>query len=77
MGRIQYEELPCPFCDKGRIACGYIPSVWSQKSHGKNALGSGKRKIKSNEEWLIQSGCSVCGKSQEEVEEKLKKDGII
>jgi hypothetical protein len=29
--RGNYEELSCPFCDKGRIRCWHIPSSWSEK----------------------------------------------
>jgi hypothetical protein len=77
MSRIQTEFLPCPFCDKGQIECGYIPSVWGEKRRGRNALGSGKAITKSSEEWLIKSGCNVCGKSTEEVEKELRKQNII
>lgn len=77
MSRIQYEELPCPFCDVGRISCGYVAGAWSVKSSGKNSLGSGKHASKSSEVWLIQSGCPKCGKSSEEVEKELLKKGII
>lgn len=77
MSRIQYEELPCPFCDKGRIACGYIPPVWTERRTGKSSLGKGKAVEKSSDIWLIQSGCSVCGKPSEEVEKELKRRNII
>lgn len=77
MSRIECEELTCPFCDKGKIICGHIPSVWGEKSSGRSSLGSGKKVTKSSEEWLIKSGCSVCGKSQEEVEKELKDKNII
>jgi len=75
--RGQYEELSCPFCDKGKIKCWYIPGVWSQKRVVTGSL-PGKRSVrKSSDIWIIQSGCSVCGKSQEEVEKELRKKGII
>ena len=77
MSRIQYEELSCPFCDRGRIACGYIPSVWSEKRTGRSSLGKGKKVVKSSDIWLIKSGCNVCGKSQEEVEKELKSKNVI
>lgn len=74
--RGQYEELNCPFCDKGRIQCWFIPSSFSMKKiHvGSNTSLSPR---KSSEIWLIKTGCSVCGKSQEEVEKELKKRNII
>lgn len=73
----QYEELNCPFCDKGRIPCLYFPSAWSVKRKSTKTL-PGKGSIsKSAEVWIIQSGCNACGKSQEEVEKELRKEGII
>ena len=77
MGRIQTEFLPCPFCDKGQIECGYIKGAWGEKHSGRGSLGKGKSVYKSSDTWLVKSGCSVCGKSQEEVEKKLKENGII
>ena len=73
----QYEELSCPFCDKGRIACLYFPSVWGEKRTGRSSLGSGKSISKSTEQWIVQSGCSECGKSAEEVEKELRRKEII
>jgi len=73
----QYEELACPFCDKGKISCLYFPSVKSQKTRSTSALGKVTHFTKSQDIWLIQSGCSVCGKSKEEVEKKLRKNNII
>ena len=70
-------ELACPFCDKGKIQCWYIPGAVQEKHSGRSSLGSGKSIKKSSDVWLIQSGCSVCGKSREEVEKKLRLDGII
>ena len=77
MSRVQYEELACPFCDTGKISCGYVAGSWSVKSTGKNSLGSGKHVSKSSDVWLIQSGCSKCGKSSDEVEKELKRKGVI
>lgn len=77
MSRIQYEELSCPFCDKGRIACRYIPSTWSVKVKRTKTLAGGNSASKSKEVWLIQSGCSVCGKSSVEVEAELRRKNII
>lgn len=75
--RGQYEELSCPFCDKGIISCWYIKGAWGEKHSGRSSLGRGKSVYKSSDIWLVKSGCSVCGKSKEEVEKELKKDGII
>ncbi len=73
----QYEELSCPFCDKGRIACLYFPSALSIKRSGARSLPGKTSFHKSSDEWIIQSGCKVCGKSQEEVERELRKKNII
>jgi len=70
-------ELACPFCDKGKISCIYIASVWGEKHSGRSSIGSGKKVTKSADVWLIQSGCPICGKSQEEVERELKKQNMI
>ncbi|MCM8803502.1 MAG: hypothetical protein NC827_09420 [Candidatus Omnitrophica bacterium] len=75
--RGQYEELSCPFCDKGIIQCWYIPGAISVKRSGARSLPGKKVIEKSSDIWLIKSGCSVCGKSQEEIEKELKKKGII
>ena len=77
MSRIGYQELSCPFCDKGRITCGYVAGAWSVKSTGRTSLPGNKTKHKSSDVWLIQSGCSACGKSQEDVEKELKEKDII
>lgn len=73
----QYEELPCPFCDKGKISCLYFPSAWSVKSTGRGALGKGRSVSKSSETWLIKTGCSACGKTADEVEKELRKKNVI
>lgn len=77
MARFSYEQLPCPFCKDGLINCMYVPSVWGEKRGGRTSLGSGKRITKSREQWIIQSGCSKCGKSQEEVEKELRAKEMI
>ena len=72
----QYEELSCPFCDKGMIPCLYIPSSFSVRQSRSRVI-RGNTKVKNPEVWLIKAGCSVCGKSADEVEKKLKVKGII
>ena len=76
VSRFQHEQLSCPFCDKCTITCLHIPSSFSSKTIH---VGSNKKTVpkKSSEIWLIQSGCSICGKSNEEVEKELRKKGII
>lgn len=73
----QYEELSCPFCDKGRIACLYFPSITSIKRSPTATFGSSKKLVKTSDIWLIQSGCTICGKNQEEIEKELKRKEII
>lgn len=73
----QYETLSCPFCDKGRIQCLYFPGAIGQRTRASATFGKIKERRKSSETWLIQSGCTVCGKSQEEVERELKNKEII
>ena len=69
-------ELSCPFCDKGKIQCWFIPGAISVRQKRSRVM-RGNEKSKSSDVWLIQSSCSICGKSQEEVEEKLREKGII
>jgi len=70
-------ELACPFCDKGKIQCWYIPGAISIKKTSTSTLGRMERVRKTSDIWLIKSGCPICGKTQKEVEKKLKEDGII
>ena len=69
-------ELACPFCDKGKIQCWYIPGAVSVKQNRSRVL-KGSQKVKSSDVWLVQSDCSVCGKSKEDVEKELVKRKII
>jgi len=69
-------ELACPFCDKGKIQCWYIPASFSVKQSRSRVI-HGNKIVKSADIWLIKSGCSVCDKSAEEVEKKLKEEGVI
>ena len=73
----QYEQLNCPFCDKGRITCLHFPSTKNIKMRSTATFGRTKAYSKSSEEWLIQTGCSACGKTADEVEKELKKKDII
>jgi hypothetical protein len=70
-------ELACPFCDKGKIQCWYIPGAISVRNKSTSTFGKVKQKSKSNDIWLIKSGCNVCNKTSEEVEKELKSKGII
>ena len=70
-------ELACPFCDKGMIQCWFIPGAWSHKMKRTKTLPGSGSVSKNADTWLIQSSCSVCGKSVEEVEKKLREEGTI
>jgi hypothetical protein len=72
----QYEILSCPFCKTGQIQCIFYPGAWSEKRSGRNSLGRGVSVSKSSDIWVVQSGCTNCGKSQEEVEKELRKEGF-
>lgn len=72
---MQHEEIPCPFCGKGKIVCDHIPGVYSEKRTGRNALGSGKSIIKSAEVWNVKTDCSNCGKLANEIK-KAMKEGV-
>lgn len=73
----QYEVLSCPFCNNGEINCLFVPSSLTYKRKGRNSLGGGKSITRSSEVWIVQSGCSRCGKSQEEVEKEFRRTGFI
>jgi hypothetical protein len=70
--RGEYEESTCPFCEKGKITALHFPSVKQEKRSITATFGSRRLIRKSKDVWIIQSGCNICGKSQEEVEKELK-----
>lgn len=72
----QHEILSCPFCDKGQIPCLYFPSATKVRRLS-GSFGKGNAFSKSADTWVVQSGCSNCSKSQEEVEKELRRKGII
>jgi len=72
MSIIQQEDIPCPFCHKGKILCDHVPSVWSFKSKRTKTLpGSGTMK-KSIEEWEVKTDCPNCGKTAKEIKRAMK-----
>lgn len=75
--RGEYEELSCPFCDKGKVKAWHIPSFWQERRSVTATFGSRRALKRTQDIWNIQSGCSVCGKSQEEVEKEFKRQSII
>ena len=64
------EKIPCPFCQQP-IECLHIPSVYSEKHHGRNALGRGVSIHKSREIIEVQNDCS-CRKTVREIQKALK-----
>lgn len=73
----QYEILMCPFCQKDTISGRYFPSAVSFK-RGSTASLPGKGSFhKSKESWIIESGCSNCGKSKDDVIEEMQKKDMI
>lgn len=75
--RGEYQELLCPFCNNGKIRCWYIPSVTSFKRERSATFGSKVKRSRTSDILLVQSGCNVCRKSQEEVEKEFKNKGVI
>ena len=73
----QYEQLACPFCQKGVINCIFIPGAVSVKRAVTASLPGKGTFHKSRGVWIVQSACDRCGKSQEEVERELRKNGMI
>lgn len=67
----QTEIWNCPFCGKNTIQIIYFPK--SMKTE-RGTWGGSKAKISmTNEKIIIQSGCSVCGKSKKEIDEYMNK----
>jgi len=64
---IEKLKLDCPFCGVGKIDVLHIPESVRQSKSGEMSV---PRKTKEN--YMVESGCSNCGKSQKEVERALK-----
>jgi len=61
----------CPFCGKSTIQVMYFPKSARPE---KTSWGGSRAWMKvSKETIIVQSGCSSCGKTQEEVEKELLK----
>lgn len=68
---IQEIMLECPFCGrKGVKSLYYPPSIRAKTS--RVSAGAKTKLYKINEIYEIVSGCSKCGKSQEEVEKAFR-----
>jgi hypothetical protein len=73
----QYEVWDCPFCGENSISVVRFPKSVSVKCSKTASLPGSKGFHVSPDVYLVQSGCSKCGKSAEDVENKLKRDGVL
>lgn len=73
----QYGILARPFCKKGHISCMWFPSAVSIKRNITASLPSKGSVSKSRDTWIVKSGCSECGRSQEEIEKQFQKEGFV
>jgi hypothetical protein len=55
----------------------WFPSAVSVKRNVTASLPGKGSLNKSKESWIVKSGCSECGKSLEDVEKQLRKEGYI
>jgi transcription elongation factor Elf1 len=76
LGR-QYEVWDCPFCGQNTISVIHFPKSVSIKRSKTASLPGSKGFHVSPDVYVVQSGCSKCGNSAEEVERKMKESGMI
>ena len=78
MSLLDRDYWPCPFCDKGVIEVLVRPKSYrlSKQTGGKGGRATVKRKVESQTIVLSQS-CSVCGKTNEEINKKFRDDGVL
>jgi len=74
MSRIEVEYVLCPFCNNP-IEVNHIPSIYSEKHHGRNALGRGVSIHKSKEIIEVIEDCK-CGKTMKEIQKALKEPPV-
>ncbi len=81
----EYREIKCPFCSKGRIQCLHVIGHCSEMfTDGANSdgveRGNGSRQAKSALArggcLEVHSGCEECGMAREDIEKKLRADGL-
>lgn len=75
--RGDYEEIICPFCEKGRVGFIHIPSVVSIRRSKTASLPGNKTYHKSKDIWIAKSNCSHCFMSGEAVERRLRELGSL
>lgn len=73
----QYELLPCPFCHKTQITCLYFASATTVKVRRTATFGRSTKRSRSAEVWIVKSGCDNCHKTADEIEQGLRKEGLI
>ncbi|MEM2174455.1 MAG: hypothetical protein QXI58_02375 [Candidatus Micrarchaeia archaeon] len=73
----EIEIIKCPFCNKGDIQLIHFPSATRVKIKKTATFGSKMQKTRTSDTWIVSSNCSVCGKNSQEIEKKLKEEGII
>lgn len=77
MWGLEYEQMRCPFCDKGMISYMYKPRLTVRRAV-RSAAAKGMSWKKSQSVYIFQTEkCPECGKPIEEIEKKLREDGII
>src|SRR4030042_5798836 len=69
-GRMNTQTILCPFCNR-EVECMYIPSVYSEKHHGRNALGRGVSITKSTEILDPLKDCE-CGKTINQIKRAMR-----
>ena len=73
----QYEVRDCSFCGESTISVIHFPKSVSVKRSRTASLPGSKGFHVNRDVYLVQSGCSKCGKSSEEVEKKLKGNRML
>jgi hypothetical protein len=77
MGFKEVEIIKCPFCNKGDIQLTHFLGATRIKIKKTATFGSKTQKTRTSDTWIVSSKCFVCGKTQEEIEKKLKEEGLI
>jgi len=74
---LERDYWPCPFCGKGTIEVMIKPSVMSaHRTACRAGRGTSLRRTKS-ESFIVSDACTVCGKTDEEIEKKWGEEGLI
>ena len=72
-----YDIWDCPFCGNNTISVIHFPKSVSVKKAKTASLPGSKGFHQNPDIYVIESGCSSCGKESFEVERKLKKEGLL